>query len=189
MTRVIIFAPRRLRDARGWFTESYNQRREREAGIFVEFIQDNESFSVEVGTIRGFHFQVPPSAQSKLVRCVSGRLLDVVVDFRSGSPTFGQHFKVELSLENGRQIFIPHGFAHGFVTLEPNTRIGYKVDAHYDAACDGGFRWDCPELAIDWELAGALPVLSDKDSRLPCLSDVESPFVYDGDPLDPVIIN
>lgn len=189
MARVIAFTPPKFGDQRGWFSETYNKKREAEIGITADFIQDNQSMSAGVGTIRGIHFQSPPHTQAKLVRCTRGRLLDVVVDLRRGSPTYGDHVAVELSSENGRQIFLPAGFGHGFVTLEANTEIAYKVDDYYSASSDRGVRWDCPLLAIDWGLTERRPIVSPKDAALPCLDELDSPFDYEGDPLDLVSVN
>lgn len=147
------------------------------------FVQDNQSFSQSTGTVRGIHFQRPPHGQAKLVRCTRGSFFDYVVDLRRNSPTYGNYITVELSAANGRQIYIPAGFGHAFITLEPCTEISYKVTAFYDAECDGGIRWDCPSIGISWPLEGQAPILSDKDSRLPTLNEFESPFDYDGVPL------
>lgn len=180
---VIRITPRRFADARGWFSETYQRDRFRAAGIDVEFVQDNQSYSQPVGTLRGIHFQTPAFAQSKLVRCLKGRIFDVAVDLRTGSPTYGQHVSAELTAAGGEQLFVPAGFGHAFLTLEPDTEVAYKVDAFYAPNCDAGIRWDDPELAIAWPLPGAAPELSDKDARLPLLKDFVSPFAYDGRPL------
>lgn len=185
---VIIFAPRRFEDNRGWFTETFNARREAMIGIDVQFCQDNLSCSALANTIRGIHFQRPPHAQAKLVRCGRGRLIDYAIDLRAGSPTYGQHLAAELTAENGLQLFIPAGFGHAFMTLEPGTEINYRVDDYYDHSSDGGVRWDCPDIAIDWPLTGPA-VLSDKDKTLPALADFDSPFVYDGIPMTLVQAN
>jgi dTDP-4-dehydrorhamnose 3,5-epimerase len=139
-------------------------------------VQDNQSFSAQQGTVRGLHYQLPPFAQAKLVRAVSGRLLDVAVDIRRSSPTFGQAVAVELSAAGGEQLFIPAGFAHGFCTLEPDTSLAYKVDAYYSAAHDRGIRWNDPALRIDWPVSEAEAMLSDKDRKQPFLSDVTDLF-------------
>ena len=187
MNPVQLFKPRRFGDERGWFTEFYHQLRFAEAGVDVTFVQDNHSLSRPVGTLRGLHFQSPPFAQAKLVRCIAGRIYDVAVDIRQGSPTFGRHVGIELSAENGWQLFIPAGFAHGFVTLEADCEITYKVSAHYSPAHDFGVRWDDPALGIVWPLPkGSTPLLSDKDAVLPNLSTIASPFAYDGHPLRPL---
>jgi dTDP-4-dehydrorhamnose 3,5-epimerase len=149
-----------------------------EQGFDLDFVQDNHSVSAQVGTIRGLHFQAPPAAQDKLVRCGRGRLWDVAVDIRKGSPTYGRWIGVELSAENGRQLLIPKGFLHGFVTREPDTEICYKCTDYYAPDCDGAVRWD--SCGIDWELTGD-PVLSDKDAAAPALADFDSPFTWTDD--------
>jgi dTDP-4-dehydrorhamnose 3,5-epimerase len=174
---VMILTPARHGDARGFFSESWNRRTLAAHGIGIDFMQDNHSVSQAVGTLRGLHSQAPPSAQAKLVRCGRGRLFDVAVDARRGSPSYGQAVGVELSFENGRQLLVPAGFLHGFVTREPDTEIVYKCSDHYDAAADGAVRWD--SVGIDWELAGE-PVLSAKDAAAAVLADWESPFAYEG---------
>ena len=177
-----VLIPRRLEDERGWFSETWNRARLEAAGISIDFCQDNHSLSRPAGTLRGMHFQTPPFAQTKLVRCLRGRIWDVAVDIRRASPTFGQWHAVELSAENGKQLIIPAGYAHGFLTLEPDCEIAYKVDAHYSATSDAGFAWDDPEVGIDWPPAGQ-PVLSDKDRALPPLAQLAIDFPYDGQPL------
>lgn len=136
------------------------------------------------GTIRGLHFQTPPFAQAKLVRCVTGSIIDYAVDIRVGSPTYGQAVSARLTADNGCQLFIPVGFAHGFITLEPETQIAYKVSKAYAAECDAGVSWDDDTIAIDWPVPETGPVLSDKDQVLPRLRDLASPFAYDGAPLE-----
>ncbi len=174
---------RRFGDTRGWFTESYSERRFAEHGITTRFVQDNHSLSRAKGTLRGLHFQSPPFAQAKLVRCLQGRILDVFVDLRRGSPTFGQYGSVELSGEGDEQVLIPEGYAHGFITLEADTQIMYKVSNFYAPQHDHGIRWDDPQIGITWPMAVESANLSDKDRNLPRLSEIESPFVYDGNPL------
>lgn len=174
---------RRFGDARGWFSETYSQPKYAELGIDVSFVQDNQSYSASAGTVRGIHFQTAPHAQAKLVRCVRGSIIDYAVDLRRGSPTYGKVAFAELSAENGKQLFVPVGFGHAFVTLEPETEVAYKVSAVYDADCDGGVAWDDPSLAINWPLPPSGAVLSDKDKLLPKLSDFDSPFAYDGVPM------
>ncbi|TCP29689.1 dTDP-4-dehydrorhamnose 3,5-epimerase [Sphingomonas sp. BK235] len=182
---VHLIEPRRFGDARGWFTETYNEAAFHARGINVRFVQDNHSLSVPAFTLRGLHFQTPPHAQDKLVRCIRGSIFDVAVDLRSGSPSYGRWIGAELSAENGRQLFVPVGFAHGFLTLEPDSEVVYKCSALYAPAHDGGVRWD--SVAIDWPLpAGATPQLSDKDHALAALADFDSPFAYDGRPLLPL---
>ncbi len=176
---VLVITPRRHGDHRGFFSESYNHRRMVEAGIEIGFVQDNHSLSAAPGTVRGLHFQTPPHAQAKLVRCGRGRLFDVAVDLRRGSPGYGRWTGVELSFENGRQLLVPAGFAHGFVTLEPDTEILYKCSDYYAPDCDAGIAWDDPEIGVHWPLTGA-PLLSDKDAAAPRLAQIDSPFRYDG---------
>ena len=183
---VKLIRTRRFGDDRGWFAETYHRARWAEQGVAEEFVQDNHSFSSEVGTLRGIHFQTPPHAQAKLVRCTRGRILDYAVDLRAGSPTYGHHVCAELSADNGDQLYIPVGFGHAFVTLEPDTEVQYKVSDVYAPESDGGIRWDCPTIAIDWPLPPGGPVLSAKDETLPFLADWTSPFAYDGEPLRPL---
>lgn len=185
MSRVTLLKPRRFGDERGWFQETWSIRAARAGGIDVPFVQDNESLSRGTGTVRGLHFQVPPRAQAKLVRCVVGRIMDYAVDVRRGSPTYGRFIGAELTAENGHQLFVPVGFAHGFVTLEPNTQVAYKVSDDYAPDCDGGIRWD--SAGIDWPLPASGPILSDKDRALPTLSEFDSPFPYGGEPLAPTL--
>jgi dTDP-4-dehydrorhamnose 3,5-epimerase len=177
---------RRFGDDRGWFSETYHRPRWTADGAAEEFVQDNHSYSKHVGTLRGIHFQAPPHAQAKLVRCIRGRILDYAVDLRAGSPTYGRHVAAELSADNGDQLYIPVGFGHAFVTLEPDSEVIYKVSDVYTPEADGGIRWDCPTIAIDWPLPPGGPVLSDKDRALPHLADWDSPFAYDGAPLRPL---
>lgn len=171
---LLVLTPRRFADERGFFSESWNRRALREHGVDLpEFVQDNHSLSKRAGTLRGLHFQSPPHAQGKLVRCGRGSLFDVAVDIRRGSRTFGQWFGAELSFENGRQLWIPAGFLHGFVTREDNTEVVYKCTDHYAPECDGTVLWD--SAGIDWGLSGP-PVLSQKDMAAQPLSAFESPF-------------
>lgn len=174
---VLILTPQRFGDARGFFSESWNRQRMADHGIMLEFVQDNHSLSATPGTIRGLHFQSPPHAQDKLVRCGRGALFDVAVDIRKGSPTYGQWVGVELSAENGKQLLVPKGFLHGFVTKAPDTEICYKCTDYYAPECDGAVRWD--SCGIDWGFDGT-PVLSDKDAAAPALADFESPFMWEG---------
>ncbi|MBD3763538.1 MAG: dTDP-4-dehydrorhamnose 3,5-epimerase [Rhodobacterales bacterium] len=176
---VVILTPRRFGDARGFFSESWNRRVMAEAGLDLDFVQDNHSLSSRAGTVRGLHFQAPPHAQAKLVRCGRGRLFDVAVDIRRGSPTYGRWTGVDLSAENGRQLLIPAGFLHGFVTREPDTEICYKCTDYYAPAADGAVRYDDPDIGIDWGLTEE-PVLSAKDAAAPWLRDFVSPFVWEG---------
>jgi len=164
------------RDGRGYFVETYDRRRYQDVGIEDRFVLDAESLSATPGTVRGLHFQTPPHAQAKLMRCLSGRLFDVVVDLRRGSPTFGHHETFELAGEDGRQLYVPEGFAHGFCTLEANTRVAYKLSDHYSPGHAKGIRWDDPDLGIEWpELA--TPEMSEADVSLPFLKDF--PFVFE----------
>ena len=172
----LLVRPAKFDDARGFFSETYNARLFREAGLPTHFVQDNHSLSAAVGVVRGLHFQVPPHAQGKLVRVVRGAVLDVAVDLRRGSPSFGQYVAVELSAANWRQLWIPVGFAHGFCTLEPDTEVIYKVTDFYDAASERGLAWDDPDLAIPWPVAPADAVLSDKDRRQPRLAELPDCF-------------
>jgi dTDP-4-dehydrorhamnose 3,5-epimerase len=181
---VTLLRPRRFGDARGWFMETYSEAAALAAGINVRFVQDNQSFSAFEGTIRGLHYQRPPHAQAKLVRCVRGSIMDYVVDIRRGSPTYGRHVAVGLTAEGGEQLFIPVGFAHGFVTLEPDVEVAYKVSDVYAPDCDGGILWNDPTIGIDWPLPTTGPVLSDRDKILPTLVEFDSPFAYDGQPLE-----
>ncbi len=176
---VVILTPARHGDTRGFFSESWNRRRMQEAGITIDFVQDNHSLSEQVGTVRGLHFQSPPHAQAKLVRCGRGALYDVAVDIRRGSPTYGQWVGVDLSFENGRQLLIPEGFLHGFVTRAPMTEIIYKCSDYYAPECDGAVRFDDPEIDIDWGIDPAAAVLSGKDAKAPLLREFVSPFVYE----------
>ena len=174
---VIILTPLRHGDARGFFSESWNKARMGEHGLHFDFVQDNHSLSQAVNTVRGLHFQSPPHAQAKLVRCGRGRLYDVAVDIRRGSPTYGQWAGVELTFENGKQLLIPDGFAHGFITREPDTEIIYKCTDYYAPDCDGAVAWD--SCGVEWGLTGD-PVLSAKDAAAPALADFDSPFTYEG---------
>jgi dTDP-4-dehydrorhamnose 3,5-epimerase len=176
---VLVLTPRRFSDSRGFFCETWNRKRIVEAGFDINFVQDNQSISRETGTLRGLHFQMPPHAQAKLVRCGRGALFDVVVDIRHGSPTFGNWLGVELSFDNGKQMLIPEGFLHGFVTHEPNTEIIYKCSDYYTPDCDASVRFDDPDIAIEWSLK-APPILSDKDATAPRLADLPTYFKWRG---------
>jgi dTDP-4-dehydrorhamnose 3,5-epimerase len=168
-------------DHRGYFTETYNKTKYEALGITTEFVQDNMSFSTQKGTLRGLHWQNPPYAQAKLVYCTKGAVIDVAVDIRKGSPTFGQWVSVELSAENHRQFFIPRGFAHGFLTLTDDVEFRYKCDNVYNKAAEGGMRYDAPEVNVDWGalLNGIEPILSEKDMTGPTLEDSDNRFKYD----------
>ena len=177
---VLLITPRRFGDARGFFSESYNRARMAEHGVTIEFVQDNHSLSAQAGTVRGLHFQAPPHAQDKLVRCGRGALFDVAVDIRKGSPTYGQWVGYELSFENGRQLLVPKGFLHGFVTRVPDTEIMYKCSDYYAPECDGAVRFDSPDIGIDWGFDTDSAVLSEKDAKAPFLKDFDSPFTWEG---------
>jgi dTDP-4-dehydrorhamnose 3,5-epimerase len=177
---VLLLTPRRFGDDRGFFAETWNARRMAEHGLDLTFVQDNQSLSREAGTVRGLHYQAPPHAQDKLVRCGRGRLIDVAVDARRGSPTFGRWLAVELSAESGRQLFLPKGFLHGFATLEPETEILYKCTDYYAPESDGAVRFDDPDLGINWGIDPGRAILSDKDARAPRWRDWVSPFVHRG---------
>ena len=175
-----VIEPRRFGDDRGFFSETWNKRTLENLGVNLpEFVQDNHSFSSQRGTVRGLHFQSPPHAQGKLVRCGRGRLFDVAVDVRRGSPTYGQWHGEELSFDNGRQLWVPAGFLHGFMTIEDDCEIVYKCTDYYTPECDGGVRWD--SAGIDWPDIGADPTLSDKDRVAGTLADFDSPFEYRDD--------
>jgi len=166
----------RLADPRGTFAETYVRRDFAAAGIAHEFVQDNESLSRAPGTVRGLHFQIPPFAQAKLIRVLTGRIFDACVDLRRSSPRYGQHATVELSAETGDQLFVPAGFAHGFCTLEPDTTVLYKVDAVYSAEHERGVAWSDPDLAIPWPVGTDAAILSAKDAALPPLRDMPAYF-------------
>ena len=178
LSGVLILTPRRFGDARGWFTEVWSKSALAAKGIDIDFVQDNHSCSRDVGTVRGLHFQSPPHAQAKLVRCGRGRVFDVAVDIRKGSPTFGKWTGVDLSAENGRQLLIPAGFLHGFVTREPDSELLYKCSEVYAPDCDGAVRFDDPDIGIDWGLDPAKAILSEKDRAAPNLQNFATPFVY-----------
>jgi dTDP-4-dehydrorhamnose 3,5-epimerase len=172
---VVLINPPRFGDARGFFSESWNRAKMADYGIDLDFVQDNHSVSAAVNTVRGLHYQSPPHAQAKLVRCGRGALFDVAVDVRRGSATFGQWVGYELTAENGLQLLIPAGFLHGFATRVPDTEIIYKCSDYYAPDCDGAVRFDDPDLGIDWGLSDEA-VLSDKDKAAPLMADFDSPF-------------
>lgn len=174
-----LISPHRFGDHRGFFAETYSRHIYEAAGITNEFVQDNHSVSAQLGTLRGLHFQEPPHAQDKLVRCGRGAIFDVAVDIRIGSPTFAKWIGYELSAENGRQLFIPAGFAHGFMTLQPDSEIVYKCSDYYSPESEGAVRWDDPAIGIEWPLA-IKPILSGKDAEAPLLTDFNSPFTWEG---------
>lgn len=173
---LVIIEPKVFGDNRGWFTETYSKLKLQEFGIALEFIQDNHSMSAQKGTLRGLHFQNNPKAQTKLVRCTKGAILDVAVDIRKGSPTYGEWVSVELSAESHKQLFIPKGFAHGFVTLTEDAEVQYKVDEYYALDCDRSIRFNDLQLGIDWGIKD--PILSQKDMDAPLLKDSDYNFVY-----------
>jgi dTDP-4-dehydrorhamnose 3,5-epimerase len=175
----VLLTPRRFGDERGWFSEVWNARTLQAAGIGIVFVQDNHSYSKPKGTLRGLHYQAPPHAQAKLVRCTAGAVWDVAVDVREGSPTYKHWFGTELSARNGVQFLIPAGFLHGFLTLTDDAEVQYKCSDYYDRDADGAVGWDSAELGIDWPLDGA-PVLSEKDAAAPDFSDWQTPFGPDG---------
>ncbi len=183
MTSPLLIIPNRFGDARGWFSESYSRRALAELGIFDDFVQDNHSLSASKGTLRGLHFQTPPHAQAKLVRCIAGAIWDVAVDVRADSPTYGKWVGAELTAASGEQLYVPVGFAHGFVTLTDNTEVAYKTSDYYAPECDGGIIWNDQQIAVEWPIADLAPILSDKDHKLQKLKDFVSPFQYDGIPL------
>lgn len=171
---VLIIEPKVFGDNRGWFMESYSMKKYEEHSINIEFIQDNHSFSANKGTLRGLHFQTNPKSQTKLVRCIKGRILDVAVDLRKSSITYKHWMAVELSEENKKQLLIPKGFAHGFVTLTDDVEVQYKVDQYYDPECDRSIRFDDPEIGVEWGIDN--PILSDKDLNAPRLADSDVNF-------------
>ncbi|TWF57166.1 dTDP-4-dehydrorhamnose 3,5-epimerase [Neorhizobium alkalisoli] len=179
ISEVVLIAPKRIGDNRGYFSETFRQDMFAENVGGWQLIQDNQSLSAEVGTVRGLHFQLNPRAQGKLVRCIAGAILDVAVDIREGSPTYGQHVKAELTADNGHQLWVPPGFAHGFCTLEPNSIISYKVTDYYSPDHDRGLLWNDPELGIEWPVDAQTAILSAKDKVQPRLVDLGTAFVYD----------
>jgi dTDP-4-dehydrorhamnose 3,5-epimerase len=169
-----LIEPKVFGDHRGFFMESYNKKQFEEVGIDIEFVQDNHSLSVPVGTLRGLHFQLEPKAQTKLVRVTSGAIYDVIVDIRKGSPTYGQWEGYIITAANKRKLLVPKGFAHGFCTVVENTEVIYKVDEYYAPEQDAGILWNDPELGIDWPVQN--PILSDKDAKLPILKEANINF-------------
>lgn len=175
--------PRVFRDERGFFLETYRRDLFAALGVPAGFVQDNHARSEQPGVLRGLHFQLPPATQAKLVWVTRGSVFDVAVDLRAGSPTYGKWYGCELSERNFARLFVPRGFAHGYMTLEPGTEFQYKVDAYYSPERDAGIAWDDPDLGITWpDIAPALPILSDKDRRLPRLRDFQSPFTFEPAP-------
>lgn len=177
-----LFRSKIFEDSRGQFTETFSNRWFDKAKLAVGFVQDNMSRSLKAGTVRGMHFQCPPYAQAKFVSCDNGSLIDVVVDIRTGSPTYGHSISVELTAERPEYLYIPAGFAHGFMTLEDDTVVRYKVSSYYEQAAEGGLLWDDPDLAIDWPKIEGAPVLSSKDITWPTFKNFVSPFHYDDTP-------
>jgi dTDP-4-dehydrorhamnose 3,5-epimerase len=183
---LILITTQRFRDDRGWFTESWNAARWSDWGLTATWCQDNHSYSAAAGTLRGLHYQTGAHAQTKLVRCIRGAVYDVAVDLRPQSPAFKQWRGFDLSAENGAQLLIPRGYAHGFLTLTPDCEVTYKVDRHYAPEADGGVAWDDPEINVIWPLPNGIttPQLSTKDAALPKLSAAMPNFPYDGERLD-----
>ncbi len=179
---VKLLTPKKFADSRGYFSENYNYRMLQTFGIDIVFVQDNQVYSARKLTLRGLHFQAPPFAQDKLLRAVRGSVLDVAVDIRKGSPTYGRHVSAVIAAEAGTQILVPIGFAHGCLTLEPDTEVLYKVSNYYMPAHDLGLLWNDTELGIDWQAAPLDVILSDKDKKQPLFRDIESPFEYSGKP-------
>jgi dTDP-4-dehydrorhamnose 3,5-epimerase len=177
---LVVLTPTRFGDNRGFFSESWSRKRMQEHGLDLDYVQDNHSVSSAVGTVRGLHFQSPPHAQAKLVRCGRGLLFDVAVDIRRGSPTYGQWYGTELSFENGKQMLIPVGFLHGFATRAPDTEIIYKCTDYYAPDCDGSVRFDDPAIGVDWGIDAAAAILSEKDLKAPLLADIDNKFVFEG---------
>ena len=174
---LIRIQPKRHSDHRGFFAETYSSRKYSELGIDDEFVQDNHSLSRDVGTLRGLHYQAPPHAQAKLIRCGRGAIFDVAVDIRRGSPTYGRWEGYKLTAENGEQLYLPVGFAHGFVTLEPDSEIVYKCSDYYAPETEGAILWNDPDIGIDWPI-DVDPILSEKDAVATLLSELESPFIF-----------
>lgn len=174
---VLVVEPAVFGDHRGWFMETYSEAKFNEHNLRYQFVQDNQSYSAVKGTLRGLHFQLNPKAQTKLVRCTRGSIFDVAVDIRQGSPSYGKWFGIELSAENKKQLLIPKGFAHGFMTLTEDVEVQYKCDELYAPECDGGILWNDPDIAIEWPI-DVVPVLSAKDEQAPLLKDVRHNFVY-----------
>lgn len=173
---VVLVEPQRFEDGRGWFMETYKRSPFVDAGIDAEFVQDNHSLTRDKGIIRGLHYQRQPKPQGKLVRCTRGRIYDVAVDLRQGSPTYKEWVSVELSPDDGRQIWVPPGFAHGFCSLAADTEVAYKVTEEWDPDLDSGFAWDDPEVGVEWPVSD--PILSEKDQKAPSFADCDAEFTY-----------
>lgn len=174
---VLIIEPKIFGDHRGWFTETYSEMNFEKTGLALNFVQDNHSFSATKGTLRGLHYQLSPKAQTKLVRCTKGSIYDVAVDIRKGSPTYGEWLGIELTAENKKQLLIPKGFAHAFMTLTDNVEVQYKVDELYSPENDRGIIWNDPDIGIIWPMA-ITPVLSDKDKNATLLINAENNFIF-----------
>ena len=179
---VRLISPRRHQDARGFFSEVWREDAMGQAGIHVRFVQENHARSRAGGTIRGLHFQIGQSAQGKLIRCPCGSILDVAVDIRRGSPTFGRHFATVLSAENWKQLYVPIGFAHGYCTLEPDTEVIYKATAYYDPAAERGVAWNDPEIGIAWPVGADQAILVERDRAYPCLAELADYFPFPSHP-------
>jgi dTDP-4-dehydrorhamnose 3,5-epimerase len=179
ISEVVLIQPTRLGDNRGYFSETFRADFFRKNVGPWDFIQDNQSLSADAGTVRGLHFQLDPHAQGKLVRCLAGAILDVAVDIRAGSPTYGKHVKAELTADNGYQLWVPPGFAHGFCTLQPNSMISYKVTDYYSPEHDHGLLWNDPDLQVDWPVNADMAVISAKDRVQPKLAELGTAFVYE----------
>ncbi|WP_276500622.1 dTDP-4-dehydrorhamnose 3,5-epimerase [Terrimonas pollutisoli] len=175
---LLVFEPKIFEDSRGYFFESYNEKTFQQQGVNIRFIQDNQSSS-SYGVIRGLHYQLNPHAQAKLIRVLQGSILDVAVDIRKGSPTYGKHFDIELSAENKKQLLIPRGFAHGFSVLSEKAEVLYKCDAFYHKESEGGIRFDDPSLNINWQIPADKAIVSDKDLVLPFLAESQSNFTFE----------
>jgi dTDP-4-dehydrorhamnose 3,5-epimerase len=184
-----LIVPKRHVDDRGWFSETFHEKRLRDIGVTCHFVQDNQASSRRAGTVRGFHFQLPPAAQAKLVSVLRGRILDVAVDVRRGSPSFGKYVSLELSADSRRQVYIPVGFAHGYISLEDDVLVMYKVSDYYAPAHDGGICWNDPDIAFPWPFNDSEIITSDKDRRLPFLKEFTSPFDYDDHPLEDLMVS
>jgi dTDP-4-dehydrorhamnose 3,5-epimerase len=176
---IVVIVPPKRGDNRGFFSETYNKKTLAAFGIDVEFVQDNHAYSADRGVLRGLHFQTPPRAQGKLIRCVQGAILDVVVDIRRGSPSYGRHVAIELSGTNWKQVWVPPGFAHGYVTLVADCEVIYKVTDYWAPECERGIAWNDPDLDIDWRVSRTDLTLSDKDQKNPPLAEAEAVFQYD----------
>jgi dTDP-4-dehydrorhamnose 3,5-epimerase len=177
---VLLITPQKFKDSRGYFTETYQATDFAELGIRCSFVQDSQALSIPSNTVRGLHFQRPPMSQAKLVRVLRGRIFDAVVDIRRGSPTYGRWCAATLTAEGGEQLFVPHGFAHAYCTLEPNTEVFYKVDNLYSKDCDAGLLWNDPTIGISWPVAEQDAIMSEKDRNLPLLVNFNTPFQAHG---------